>query len=87
MLKHFCLIGDGSITRMTSFPKTASADWLRKLYPSQCKDEKKVVAVAKSNEGTEELRLRYVRFYLKVNKVNKSCDHRSSDLSITKCEI
>ena len=45
--------------------------------------EKKVVAMAKLNQGGDKLSLRYIRFQHKMKKVDRSRDRRSCDLSIT----
>ena len=63
MLKHFLLNSRTLIEIYKTFsPKKASANWLRRLYPSWYKDKRNVVAVPKSNRVREELRSSYVRF-------------------------
>ena len=56
---------------------------IERLYLSWCKDKKKVEAIAKLKQKREELKLRYVRFYHEVDKIDRSSDHRFCDLGIT----
>ena len=40
--------------------------------------------VAKSNKGENELRLRYIKFWYEMNKINRSRDYRLCDLVVIK---